>query len=98
MQYILNEADTSFIAWCLKFVPCKTGKKISATDKSMQYLLLSVHNFYLHLTIKFSHLYAMENNTDTVSSPVIHLDTLDYFNPFEGLKAKLIHTVKGCFE
>lgn len=34
----------------------------------------------------------MENNTGAVSSHIIHLDTLDYFNPFEGLKAKLVHT------
>ncbi|MDF1695953.1 MAG: cupin domain-containing protein [Saprospiraceae bacterium] len=32
-----------------------------------------------------------EINTSS-KSPVVHLDSLDYFAPFAGLKAKLVHT------
>ena len=39
----------------------------------------------------------MRIKISNTESPVIHLDSLDYFSPFEGLKAKLIHTETQTF-
>lgn len=39
----------------------------------------------------------MENKDRSTTSPIVHLDSLEYFNPFEGLKAKLIHTTTQTF-
>lgn len=39
----------------------------------------------------------MESKTAISNSPVIYLDSLEYFSPFEGLKSKLIHTETQTF-
>ena len=39
----------------------------------------------------------MKQNPETSKSPVIYLDSLEYFAPFDGLKSKLIHTETQTF-